>query len=75
MGRAVAVGGDLWTVAAARKVQKGSEGTTEVAATAEQGAVTPVSHSDGRAAAETVVDGSENWQMGNAAAEKTAAAG
>jgi len=46
-------------------MEEGAEGTTEVAATAQQGAVTPVSHSDGQAAAETVVGGSKDWQMGN----------
>jgi len=37
--------------------------------TAQQGAVTPVEHSDWRAAAETVMEGSEDWQMGNAGVE------
>jgi len=47
---------------------------TEVAATAQQGAVTPGAQSDWRAAAETVVEGSEDWQMGNAGAAAAAAA-
>ena len=45
-------------------VQKGSEGATK--------GDTPVSQSDGRAAAETAVEGSKDWQMGNAGAEKAA---
>ena len=47
----------------------------EVAATAQQGAVTPGAQSDWQAAAETVVEGSEDWQMmGNAGVEAVAAA-
>jgi len=47
---------------------------TEVAATAQQGALTPGAQSDWRAAAETVAEGSEDWQMGNAGAAAAAAA-
>jgi len=47
---------------------------TNVAATAQQGAVTPGAQSDRRAAAETVVEGSKDWQMGNAGAEAAVAA-
>ena len=60
------------------RIEEGVEGTTEVAVTAQQGAVAPVSHSDGQAAAETVVEeGSEDLQMGSASVEAamTAAGG
>ena len=46
----------------------------EVAATAQQGAVTPGAQIDWQAAAETVVGGSEDWQMGNTGVEAAAAA-
>ena len=45
-----------------------------MAATAQQGAVAPVSQSDGRAAAETVVEGSEYLHMSNAGVEALATA-
>jgi len=47
---------------------------TEVEATAQQGAITPGAKSDWRAAAGTVVEGSEDWQTGSAGAEAAAAA-
>ena len=63
-----------WRTAAKTHVEERSVGTTEVAATAQQGIVlTPGAQSDWRAAAETVVEGSEDFQMGNACAEVAAA--
>ena len=41
---------------------------------AQQGAAIPVSKSDGRATAETVVEDSEDWQMENTGAETAATA-
>jgi len=45
----------------------------EVAATAQQGAVAPGAQIDWQAIAETVVEGSEDWQVGNAGVEAAAA--
>ena len=46
----------------------------EVAATAQQGAVAPGAQIDWQEAAETVVEGSGDWKMGNAGVEAEAAA-
>ena len=46
---------------------------TEVAATAQQGAVTPGAQSNWRAAAATAVEGPKDWHTGNAGAEAAAA--
>ena len=61
---------------ATTRIEEGAEGTTEVAATAQQGAEAPVANSDGRTAAETLVDEEpRDWQMGNRGAEEAAGSG